>query len=223
MPDSAEPLTYCFDDFLLDKAAGVLLRREPSGSMARVPLGSRAFQLLSLLVERRGAIVTRQEIMDTVWPNLIVEDNNLSVQLSALRRALDLGRADGSCIRTLPGRGYRLLSPVTVSGRWQFEGSAISTGGNGLAASPADYGEDRPADEAVQPGHPLAPDAGDMAWGPWASRHWAWRQSGWSQWGSHRWRIITAFVCAVATLAVGLVWIAAQRPSRVPAVAAGPA
>jgi DNA-binding winged helix-turn-helix (wHTH) protein len=53
MPDSAEPLTYCFDEFLLDKAAGALLRRQPNGTISRVQLGSRAFQLLSLLVERK--------------------------------------------------------------------------------------------------------------------------------------------------------------------------
>src|ERR1700712_4659778 len=53
MPESAEPLAYQFDDFLLDRAAGVLLRRQPGGAMTRVQLGSRAFQVLSLLVERR--------------------------------------------------------------------------------------------------------------------------------------------------------------------------
>ncbi len=112
MPDLAEPLAFRFDDYLLDRSAGLLLRLHPDGHTSRVPLGARAFAILSLLVERCGTIVTRQEIMDAVWPDVVVEENNLSVQLSNLRRALDRDPASASCIQTLPGRGYRLLSQV---------------------------------------------------------------------------------------------------------------
>jgi TolB-like protein/DNA-binding winged helix-turn-helix (wHTH) protein/tetratricopeptide (TPR) repeat protein len=80
--------------------------------MTKVQLGTRAFRILGLLVERRGGIVTRQEMMDAVWPNVVVEENNLAVQLSNLRRTLDAGRDGGSCIQTMPGRGYRFLPPV---------------------------------------------------------------------------------------------------------------
>ena len=104
-----------FDNYLLDRSAGVLLRLQLDGKASRVPLGSRAFCILCLLVERCGAIVTRQEIMDAVWPDVVVEENNLSVQLSNLRRVLDAGRELGSCIQTLPGRGYRLLPSVVPS------------------------------------------------------------------------------------------------------------
>ena len=118
MPDPAVPLALRFDNYLLDRPAGVLLRLHPDGQTSRVPLGGRAFRILCLLVERRGAIVTRQEIMDAVWPDVVVEENNLSVQLSNLRRVLDAGRDIGSCIQTLSGRGYRLLpSVVPSSGR----------------------------------------------------------------------------------------------------------
>ena len=88
MPDTAEPLAFRFDDFLLDRPAEALLRVHPDGQTSRIPLGARAFRILSLLVERRGAVVTRQEIMDAVWPDVVVEESNLSVQLSSLRRAL---------------------------------------------------------------------------------------------------------------------------------------
>jgi adenylate cyclase len=121
MPDSTNPRMFRFDDFMLDKAAGILLRIGPDGRPARVQLGTRAIQILRLLVERQGAVVSRQEIMDAAWPNLIVEDNNLSVQLSSLRRALDVEREGASCIQTLPGRGYRFLPSVTVSDRQLFE------------------------------------------------------------------------------------------------------
>jgi len=144
MPESADPLIFRFDNFLLDKAAGTLLRRQSDGQTSRVQLGPRAFRLLCLLVEHGGAIVTRQEIMDTVWPNLTVEENNLSVQLSNLRRVLDAGREDGSCIQTLPGRGYRLLPPVVASNRWRVEDGPCGSAADSIVVPP-----------------PTGPDAGD--------------------------------------------------------------
>ena len=62
-----------------------------------VPLGSRAMHILIVLLERPGELVTKQELMDRVWPNVFVEPANLSVHISALRRALRDGR-DGSSI-----------------------------------------------------------------------------------------------------------------------------
>jgi TolB-like protein/Tfp pilus assembly protein PilF len=59
--------------------------------------------------------VTRDEITQEVWRGTIVEYSNLPVQIAALRRILDEGRADGSCIQTIPGRGYRFAIPVRVS------------------------------------------------------------------------------------------------------------
>ena len=47
-----------------------------------------------------------------MWPETVVEDSNLTVQISALRRVLDRGRPDGSCIQTVTGRGYRFIAPV---------------------------------------------------------------------------------------------------------------
>jgi adenylate cyclase len=55
--------------------------------------------------------------MQAVWPGTVVEDNNLTVQILALRRVLDRGRAEGSCIQTIAGRGYRFVSTVTPEGR----------------------------------------------------------------------------------------------------------
>jgi TolB-like protein/Tfp pilus assembly protein PilF len=67
-----------------------------------VVLGSRAFDLLMVLVERRDRLVPKDELLDAAWPNLVVEENNLSVQISALRRALG-----PDAITTVTGRGYR--------------------------------------------------------------------------------------------------------------------
>lgn len=104
---------YQFENFLLDRGAGALFRLAPDGGRVELRLGSRAFDLVRLLIERRGEVVSRQQIMDEVWPNLAVEENNLTVQLTAIRRVLDEGRPGPSCIQTVPRRGYRFVLPVS--------------------------------------------------------------------------------------------------------------
>jgi DNA-binding winged helix-turn-helix (wHTH) protein len=81
-----------------------------------VPLGSRAMHMLIVLLERPGELVTKQELMARVWPNLFVEPANLSVHVSALRRALHHGRNGNRFIINIPGRGYCFVAPVTLGG-----------------------------------------------------------------------------------------------------------
>ncbi|RZK99963.1 MAG: hypothetical protein EOP36_17500 [Rubrivivax sp.] len=69
-------------------------------------LGARAFDLLVALVERRDRVVSRNELLDLVWPGLFVEDGNLAVQVSTLRKLLG-----PKAIATIPGRGYRFILP----------------------------------------------------------------------------------------------------------------
>src|ERR1700730_18358465 len=102
-----------FEGFRLDRRAGVLFRRDERGGFAPMAIGSRALDILGVLVERPGELVSRAEIIETVWPGTVVEDSNLNVQVAALRRILDGGRAEASCIQTVPGRGYRFVAPVT--------------------------------------------------------------------------------------------------------------
>ena len=75
-----------------------------------VVLGSRAFDVMMALVERRDRLVSKEELMDAAWPGVAVEENNLSVQISALRRALG-----PDAIATVTGRGYRLTLTPTES------------------------------------------------------------------------------------------------------------
>ena len=81
-----------------------------------VPLGSRALEILTALLERRGEPVSKQDLVSRVWPNLFVAHSNLTVQMSALRRALRDGRDGRRFIVNIPGRGYRFVASVNVSG-----------------------------------------------------------------------------------------------------------
>jgi DNA-binding winged helix-turn-helix (wHTH) protein len=83
----------------------VLLRqRQLLANGAPVELGSRAFDLLLLLLQADGSLVTKEELLSRVWPGIVVSEENLKVQVSTLRRALG---ADRDLIRTEFGRGYR--------------------------------------------------------------------------------------------------------------------
>jgi TolB-like protein/DNA-binding winged helix-turn-helix (wHTH) protein/tetratricopeptide (TPR) repeat protein len=97
---------------MLDRGAGSVFKLQSNGQRLAVSLGSRALAVLSVLIEARGELVSKQAIMDAVWPGIAVEESNLTVQISALRRALDEGRKDGSSIQTIPGRGYRFALAI---------------------------------------------------------------------------------------------------------------
>jgi TolB-like protein/DNA-binding winged helix-turn-helix (wHTH) protein/Flp pilus assembly protein TadD len=104
---------FLFEGFRLDPKNGGLFRVDESGVLAPVAIGSRALDLLILLIRRHGELVSKDEMMTAVWPGMIVEDSNLPTQISALRRILDQGRLQGSCIQTVSGRGYRFVAWVT--------------------------------------------------------------------------------------------------------------
>ncbi len=77
-----------------------------------VPLGARAFAILQHLVTSAGRTVGKAELTAAVWGRQAVEDNNLTVQISALRRALGEGRGAARYLLTVPGAGYRFIAPV---------------------------------------------------------------------------------------------------------------
>lgn len=79
-----------------------------------VPLGSRAIELLFALVKRQGQLATKDELMAEVWPDTIVDENNLPAQISALRKALAGDAGLTRCLQTVPGRGYRLVADVKI-------------------------------------------------------------------------------------------------------------
>jgi DNA-binding winged helix-turn-helix (wHTH) protein len=108
MPSTSRVLS--FGDFRFDEATRALSRSN-GGPASAIPLGSRAADLLYLFLQRPGQLVTKNEILDAVWPNMAVDDSNLPVQISAVRRALDAGGTGP--IQTVPGRGYRFILRVS--------------------------------------------------------------------------------------------------------------
>lgn len=79
-----------------------------------VLVGGRALDILIALVERAGQIVSRRELLDRVWPNVIVEEANLRVHVASLRKALGDGQDENRYVANVPGRGYCFVAPV----RW---------------------------------------------------------------------------------------------------------
>lgn len=97
-----------FGDYQFYPDRGVLLRK---GSAIKI--GSRARALLAALVDRPGETVSYQELMNAGWPGTHVDDANLRVQMSALRRLLDAGSPEQTYITNAPGRGYALITLAT--------------------------------------------------------------------------------------------------------------
>jgi DNA-binding winged helix-turn-helix (wHTH) protein/tetratricopeptide (TPR) repeat protein/TolB-like protein len=100
---------YAFGPFRLFPARRLLLRGETA-----VTLTPKAFDTLVALVERREHVVSREELLDHLWPGLAVEEGNLTQQVFLLRKALDDSGGGEAYIATVPRRGYRFVGDVTV-------------------------------------------------------------------------------------------------------------
>ena len=107
---SQEPQIYEFDDFRLDAAERLLRRRgEP------VQLTPRVFDTLLYFVRHPGQVLGKEELMRALWPDAFVEENNLTQNVSTLRRALGEAKGENRYIVTVPGRGYRFAAEVKAA------------------------------------------------------------------------------------------------------------
>jgi DNA-binding winged helix-turn-helix (wHTH) protein len=112
-PQSANPSGATADATLEFGRCRVLLRRRQLlADGVPVELGTRAFDLLLVLLEADGSLVTKEELLSRVWPGIVVSEENLKVQVSALRKALG---ADRDLIRTEVGRGYRFTAVLRAN------------------------------------------------------------------------------------------------------------
>ena len=97
---------YASDGWEID-----LARRELRSRGALVPLGSRTFEIIEVLVQSGGELVNKYDLMGRVWPGAIVEENTLQFHISVARKAFG---ADRGLLKTVSGRGYRLLGHWTI-------------------------------------------------------------------------------------------------------------
>ncbi len=107
MDIAAEHKVYEFDDFRIDVAHLMLYRRG-----AEIPLVPKAVETLLALIERRGKIVSKDELLEAVWPDTVVEESNLFLYLSHLRKTLGTHKDGSPYVETLRRRGYRFNGDV---------------------------------------------------------------------------------------------------------------
>jgi len=100
---------YEFGDFRLDTAKRVLRRLDGT----TVPVTPRVFETLLYMVEHHDTVLDKERLMEAVWPDSIVEENNLSQNISTLRRIFGETPGSHSYIVTVPGRGYRFVAEVS--------------------------------------------------------------------------------------------------------------
>src|ERR1700688_274771 len=86
---------------------------EKAGS--RIHLGARAFDILIVLVECAGEVVSKKRLMARVWPDVTVDEGNLRFHIAALRRALEDGQSGARYVATIAGRGYCFVAPISRS------------------------------------------------------------------------------------------------------------
>jgi predicted ATPase/DNA-binding winged helix-turn-helix (wHTH) protein len=134
-PAPDNPGAFVFGPFRL-----LVRRRELIAHGVPVNLGQRAVDILLVLVSRHGQLVTKNELMNEVWPGVVVEENNLQVHISALRKALGDDKGERRYLLTVAGRGYRFVHPVE---RDTAESSASSPAlaSSASAAAPAVWGK----------------------------------------------------------------------------------
>jgi DNA-binding winged helix-turn-helix (wHTH) protein/pimeloyl-ACP methyl ester carboxylesterase len=108
---ATDETVYEFGDFQLDVRERRLLRGGQPVALTR-----KVLETLRVLLERSGRLVTKDELMQYIWPDTVVEENNLNQSISALRRALGEDTNGRRFIETVPGIGYRFVASVSRSG-----------------------------------------------------------------------------------------------------------
>ena len=164
---------YAFGPFVVDLVKRTLWRAD-----RRVPITSKTFDVLVVLLEQRDHIVSKEELLNRVWPDTAVNENNLARQISSLRRALGQRPDQHDFVVTVPGNGYRFVATVQDLPDVTQDVRA----GHGLdwrvpPETPVDLadhygGDDLLSDQPIPGGSTsgVDPDSSTRASGRWASR-----------------------------------------------------
>ena len=120
MANYSDPVTrfYDFGNFRVDALRRTFLRDGQP-----VPLAPKAFEMLLALVERHGKIFSKDDLIRRVWPDTTVEENNLTVIISHLRKVVGENPNEHRYIVTIPGKGYRFVAPVNEVAQEEGGGS----------------------------------------------------------------------------------------------------
>ena len=116
----------------------LVARRELLAHGVPVTLGQRAFEILLMLVNRHGQLVTKDELMAEVWPGVVVEENNIQVHISAVRKVLATAGDGERYLLTVAGRGYRFVAPVKRESAAELK-TAPAPGSDQSTAVPAAF------------------------------------------------------------------------------------
>src|SRR5215471_15075099 len=100
-------MSYVFGAYCLDTQ-----RYELTHAGVPVPLRPKVFQVLAYLIAHRDRVVSKEELLEQVWPNQFIGDGTLNACLMAVRKAVGDNGQTQRCIQTLHGRGYRFVAPV---------------------------------------------------------------------------------------------------------------
>jgi len=140
---------YDFGPYRLDAGERRLLRDGET-----VPLTPKAFDLLQVLVENRGHLLEKEELLKAVWPNTFVEEANLSVIVSHLRKALSNGGDEQRYIETVPKRGYRFVAGV---GELEDKQASLALGGGASSGRVSEQGETVRWEDVQEAGYEAIP------------------------------------------------------------------
>ena len=142
-----EPTCYQFGPFLLCPSEQLLLREGK-----QVPLAPKAFDLLTVLVASSGRLLSREELLEAVWKDSFVEEINLTVNISLLRKALGVEPDGSTYIATVPKRGYRFTAPVKA----EFSPAPLPERNGVAAAVSRERSEESPQEASPEPSSPVA-------------------------------------------------------------------
>jgi DNA-binding winged helix-turn-helix (wHTH) protein/TolB-like protein/Flp pilus assembly protein TadD len=182
---------YEFDAFQMDPGERVLSR----GGM-KVPLTPRAFDVLLVLVQRSGHLVAKRELIEAVWHDSFVEEANVCVTISMLRKALGAGEHSGH-IETVPKRGYRFNATVTVKVREDASFELVPSAPVPAPPQVQSIATEPLADSAERPPFPLSPSQPRSGHARWPVRSWLNARASLS---SLRWLITILFLAAIGSV-----------------------
>ena len=131
--NSASSVIYAFEEFEIDSSKRLLF--DPNGKPLQ--LMPKAFDILIYLVKNHQRVIEKDELMDAIWPDTVVEENNLTQNVSSIRKVLGERHRENRFIATVPGKGYKFVADVRIAARGDsIPARSIDSASESLAALP---------------------------------------------------------------------------------------